>query len=192
TEREVTLDCPLDCEYLTAAHRHEKSEAAFDIEKAPNRDIAITEQFLEEYQVPMALIGTALVDGALKVDGKATDYDAREALQSLIQTLRAASSGLVVEAELVNPYAVAIRESLEARIAEFRRLEAKATGKTLTDDETVLKMLVFLQRLEFANNNGRRYSKAFLGFLNGFRLQMPDVEEAAAEMAAAEAPRVIL
>jgi len=143
----------------------------------------------------MALIGTALVDGAMKLGGKPTDYDAREALESLIQTLRAAGSGLLVESPLVNPYAAGLRKGLEDGIAQFRALEAKATGRTLTDDETVLRMVVFLQRLEFANNNGRRYSRAYLGFLNGFRMELPPMEALAAEMAAesaSEEPRIIL
>lgn len=190
TEREQTLDCPLSCEYLRAAHRHEKSEAEFDFSTAPNKDIVVSDDFVEEYQLPMAIFGTVIVEAVKKLGDKPTDQDAREALESLIQKLRGADSGLVVDAPLVNPYAVGIREALEGGYQRFRALEEKATGKSVTDEPTFLKMLVFLQRLEFANNNGRRYGRAFISFLGNFNMPMPPLDEVTE--APADEPQVVL
>lgn len=94
--REETLDCPLRCEYLHTAHRHERSDVEFDIDKAPNRDVKITDAFLEQFQIPLALLATALADAAIRSE-KATDHDAREALEATIQKYRGTSSGLPVE-----------------------------------------------------------------------------------------------
>src|SRR5215475_2322109 len=47
TEREVTVDCPLDCEFLVEARRHERP-VDLDPEQLPNREIRVTDQFLSE------------------------------------------------------------------------------------------------------------------------------------------------
>ena len=49
TEREVTVDCPLDCVYLHEAHQHEKIEPT-DPRKFPNQDIRVTEEFLRDHE----------------------------------------------------------------------------------------------------------------------------------------------
>ncbi len=170
--REDKLDCPLTCEYLHAAHRHEKSTVEFDIAKAPNFDVKITDAFLEQFQIPLALLATALADAAIAT-GKATDYDAREALEATIRKYRGTSSELISDSPSGNPCAVALSEGLEKGVHVFRQLELEAAGKFMTDDQDILKMIVFLQRLEFANNNGRRLSRAFLDFIHGFRMPMP-------------------
>ena len=170
--REETLDCPLSCEYLRTAHRHERSNVEFDIDKAPNRDVTITDAFLEQFQIPLALLATALADAGIRSE-KATDYDAREALEATIQKYRGAISGLPVETPAQTPLTAALCVGLEKGVEVFRKLEMEAAGKIMTDDQDILRMIVFLQRLEFANNNGRRLSKAFLDFIHGFRMPLP-------------------
>ena len=46
-EREVTVDCPLDCEYLLASRKHEKMPSLEGME-LPNRDIEVTEKLLRK------------------------------------------------------------------------------------------------------------------------------------------------
>jgi hypothetical protein len=170
--REETLDCPLSCEYLRTAHRHERSDVEFDIDKAPNRDVTITDAFLEQFQIPLALLATALADAGIRSE-KATDYDAREALEATIQKYRGAISGLPVETPALTPLTAALCAGLEKGIEVVRKLEMEAAGKIMSDDQDILRMIVFLQRLEFANNNGRRRSRAFLDFIHGFRMPLP-------------------
>ena len=45
---------------------------------------------------------------------------------------------------------------------------------TKTRDADILGLLVFLQRLEFARNNGKKRGRAFVDFLSRF---YPDAEE---------------
>ncbi|HZL56105.1 MAG TPA: hypothetical protein VFC21_03445, partial [Bryobacteraceae bacterium] len=52
TEREQTIDCPLECEYLRNAHDHESIEPV-DIATLPHNEIGISESFLEEHKVPL-------------------------------------------------------------------------------------------------------------------------------------------
>ena len=48
---------------------------------------------------------------------------------------------------------------------EARRQETERLGMSKTRDADVLGALVFLQRLEYDRNNGRRRGRAFLDFL---------------------------
>ena len=55
-------------------------------------------------------------------------------------------------------------------------------------DETILNVIVFLQRLEISHNNGRRLSRAFLQFLMQFHVpSLPMDDEMAAETLEPEA-----
>lgn len=186
--REETIDCPLDCEYLREAHTHEKPPE-FDRAAVPNQDIEIEESWLEQNQHLLILSGSAVTDGAMK-SPSVTDYDVREALQSLIRTYRTLESGLYYEALPTNPYALAIHETVQARVADLRRRESEATGLATTiRDSMVLRALIFLQRLEYTYNNGRKRSRAFLDFLRRFYVPLRDADETAPQP---DEPRIIL
>ena len=45
----MTVNCPLDCQYLQEARLHEKPQAIAP-EQIPNRDIRVTEEFLREHE----------------------------------------------------------------------------------------------------------------------------------------------
>ena len=79
---------------------------------------------------------------------------------------------------------------MQARVADLRRRESAATGlETTIRDSMVLRALVFLQRLEYTYNNGRKRSRAFLDFLRRFHVPLPAEDEAALEP---DEPRIIL
>jgi hypothetical protein len=187
TEREQSVDCPITCEYLKEAHRHEKPPV-LDPAALPNQDIRVPESFLEAHEWLLVLTGSAIVDGALRTPGT-TDYDIREALESLIQTYRGLESGLIIESKPVNLYAANIQESVESRVADIRQRIGEADTTSRLEDSTILGVLIFLQRLEYANNNGRKRSRAFLDFLTQFHVQAP---MAAPETLEPEPQRVIL
>jgi len=188
--REETVDCPLDCDYLREAHIHEKPPE-FDRAAVPNQDIIIEEPWLEQNQHLLILFGSAVMDGAMK-SPSVTDYDVREALESLIRTYRTLESGLYYEALPTNPYALEIHETVQARVADLRRRESAATGLATTiRDSMVLRAFVFLQRLEYTYNNNRKRSRAFLDFLRRFHVPLPGEEEDAPALEPDE-PRIIL
>src|SRR5215475_1096125 len=86
TEREVTVSCPLDCEFLVESRVHEKPHDV-DPAQIPNRDIRVTEEFLESNEALLIFLGQSLAAAAFATDG-AVDADARDALDSLIRTYR--------------------------------------------------------------------------------------------------------
>jgi len=172
TEREVTVSCPLDCVYLRDSRRHEKPEQP-SIEQLPNRDIRVSESFLDDHQDLLFFLGQTAGAAALNVPG-AVDYDVREALESLIRTYRTLQSGVYYESVPANPLAAGIYAAVQQAVARYREEEQKSLGMTKTRDADILGLLVFLQRLEFARNNGKRRGRAFVDFLSRF---YPDAEE---------------
>jgi hypothetical protein len=163
TEREETVDCPLDCEFLRAARLHEKPRE-LSPEDFPNRDIRITEEFLREHEPLLIFLAQAVLTGALE-SRAAIDQDVREALAALIKTYRTLESGLIYETRSANPYAAAIQAHMQAAIADLRERMTQATGMATLRDVEILGVLVFLQQLSIQHDNGRRRGRAFIDFL---------------------------
>lgn len=189
TEREESVDCPLDCVYLREAHEHER-KPQLDPAALPNRDIEITESFLLTNEILMAFLAVSLLDGALS-DRATTDWDIREALDALIKTYRTMQSGIYYETMPENRFAAAIVRHVQDKIADLRKREAEATGATTIRDATILGILVFLQRLEYSHNNGRKRSRAYLDFLRAFYSPLQEKPEESGIVQPDE-PRIIL
>jgi hypothetical protein len=166
TEREVSVDCPLDCEYLREAHQHEKV-APGDPRNFPNQDIRVTEEFLRDHEPLLLYLARTVLDAALATPG-AVDFDVREALEALVRTYRTLKSGVYYETRPDNPIAANICHLVQTAIAEFRKQETERGGMAHTRDADILGLLIFLQRLELDNNNGRKRGRAYLDFLRGF------------------------
>src|ERR1700722_7813281 len=170
TEREQSIDCPLECEFLHEAHRREKAQDP-DPATMPNADIRVTEQFLVENEVLLAFIAVTLFEAWLETRD-ANDWDLRETFEALTRTYRSLDSGIYYEARPDNVFAARIAAYVQEKIAELRAKETAEREVSLGDsgirDSALLGVLVFLQRIEFAQNNGRKRSRAFLDFLRGF------------------------
>lgn len=197
TEREQSIDCPLECVYLHDAHEHERPPE-LDPAAIPNQDIVVDEEFLRANEVLMALISIALFEGAVKNTGT-TDYDVREALETLVQTYRTLESGILYEPATPNLYAAAIVDSVKEKLADIVRREIEATGQSSVRNEMVLGVIAFMQRLEYSRNNGRKRSRAFIDFLRGFYMPATEgaeedgaVDALEEELLNPDAPRVIL
>jgi hypothetical protein len=166
TEREVTVDCPLTCEYLQEARKREKP-VPIDPKQIPDQDIRVSEKFVTEHEPLLVYLGSALAKAAFETPG-AVDFDVREALDSLIRTYRTLTSGVFYESLPPNPLAANIHRSVQTAIAEFVQEERQRFGMTRTRDSDVLGLLVFLRRIELDRNNGRRRGRAFLDALREF------------------------
>ena len=161
TEREVTVDCPLDCEFLIEARRHERP-AELDPDQLPNREIRVTDQFLSENRKLIAFIAHAITEAGLNM--RAVDPDIRAALDGLTRTYRTLQSGLQYESIPDNPVAAAIFRHVQQRLSELRRKESEG-GVVRTRDADILGGVVFLQRLELSRSNDRPKGRAFMGGL---------------------------
>lgn len=165
TEREVTVSCPFECEYLQDARIREKTPLT-DPKEFPNKDIRITDEFLTRHEGVLLFLTIALVTASLDLQG-IIDYDVREGLAALIQTYRTLEAGLYYESKPTNPMAAHIYKAVQDAIVTSRRRLEEAGSRTLRDAE-ILGILVFLQRLEIQHNNGRRKGRAFIDFLRAY------------------------
>ena len=161
--REITVRCPFECEYLQESRKHQKTGIE-DPGQLPNRDIPVTEEFLESRAELLASMSGALFQAALSTEG-VVDFDVRDALAALIRTYRTLASGIEYQTRPENRLAAGLYGDLQGAIAAFRGQETEALGMSKTRDNDVLGLLVFLQRFEFDRNNGRPRGRAFLDAL---------------------------
>lgn len=157
-QREETVSCPLDCEYLQAArdleHRDEKDPAGL-----PNHDVRISQDFLVKNIELVTAIQHAILMAALEQN--AIDNDVKEALDGLVRTYRTLDSGLYYNSRPVNPMAAAVFDAVQRRVDEVRQAENKSGVHKITDGQ-VRTILIFLQQMEYTFNNGRKRSRSFV------------------------------
>lgn len=176
-EREVSIACPLDCEFLQDARRHDKL-VPLDVENLPHQEIKVTERFLAEHEELLVFLGRTLGAAAMETAGVA-DFDVRAALEALIQTYLTLQSGVYYETRPENALANRIYGAVQEGIVEFRRSEQERTGLPKTRDTDILVILVFFSRLELDRNNGRPKGRAFIGLLKAFYAAPAGVADAA-------------
>jgi hypothetical protein len=110
TERENTVSCPLDCQYLREARAREK-DPYVDPDQFPYKEINVDESFLRRNEPLLIFLASGLATTALETDN-AIDNDIREALASLVRTYVTLQSGIVYEARPDNPIAGRIKAGL--------------------------------------------------------------------------------
>jgi len=186
TERELSIDCPLECEFLRQAHEHEDTPEVPQ-DQLPDREVKVDEDFLRQYEWVLVVTGSALID-SYNEHPASTDYDAREAHAALVKTWQTLESGLIYDARPTNPYAAAMYDAVKDRIAEIQARLVESGESGYLRDSSVLKLLIFLRRLEVLDNNGRQRSRAFLDMLNRSYTGKPKP----ASSLELEEPRIIL
>jgi hypothetical protein len=163
TEREVTVSCPLDCEYLQEARRREPVRDSVP-EELPNSDVQVTERLIRDNEDLLNTLGRGLVHAALQVG--AVDADAHEALAALARTYRTLQSGVFYATRPNGAFAAALYDAVQQVATQFRE-EEKRRGVTHTRDADLLGILVFLQQVEHERSNGRPRGRAFIDALRG-------------------------
>ena len=146
TEREITVSCPLDCEFLQEARRRDRP-APLDPAQIPNQDIQVTDRFLRDHEELLIFLSSTLVRAALETPG-VVDADVREALDGLIRTFRTLQSGVLYESRPANALAANLYAAVQAALPQFRDEEQQRLGMSKTRDADILGILAFLQRIE--------------------------------------------
>jgi hypothetical protein len=167
-QREVTIHCPLDCEFLVEARLHERLPEVTEAD-IPHKDVELTERFLREHQELVMFASFTLVQASLVTDG-AVDSDVREAVEAMIRTLRTLDSGLIYETKPTSAFAAQIQARVQTAFDDLRARMAEQTGMKALRDAEFLGVLVFLARVAVQHNNRRPRGRSFLDFL---RSQFP-------------------
>lgn len=165
-QREVTLECPLDCPYLIQAREHEKPRSADQIDPAALfLQIEVSDQFM--YQHEHLLMGlTYALAKAARGDRSLHDQDLIAALTVLAKGYeRRVNSGLHYEQPLTSDSQRRAANEVETMVREYREAEQKHVGYSSLRDFQVLNALVFLVRLAHGRTSGRPKSRAFVEFL---------------------------
>jgi hypothetical protein len=170
TEREVSLSCPLECEYLQEAHRHEKP-LPIAPEQISFPDVEVTESFVRRHEELVLFCVYALLKAAQKTRA-VVDADVMAALEALIQTYRTAESGLIYESRPENFVALGVQRSFTASLEEYKKMKSEREPLSAPRTADILRTLVFLHRLGQQNQNGRPRGRMFLDLL---RQMTPDV-----------------
>jgi hypothetical protein len=165
-QREVTLDCPIDCPYLLQAREHEKPRTADQIDPAGLfLRIEVSDQFMYEKEHLLMGLTYVLAKAAL-ADRSLHDQDLIAALSVLATSYeRRVNSGLHYEQPLTSDSQRRAAAELETMVKEYREAEQKHAGYSSLRDSDVLKALVFLLRLAHGRTSGRPKSRAFVEFL---------------------------
>lgn len=165
-EREQSIACPFDCEFLNLGRDHERLRELTP-EQIPHPEIVVKESFLRDHEPLVLVAAAAIAEGSERLDGL-IDQDTREALESLVHTYKTLGSGLIYESKPKNPIAAALHELVQLRLAEFRSRVAEQAGYSRILDSHVLGVLIFLQRMELQLNNNRRRGRSFLDAVRHF------------------------
>jgi hypothetical protein len=171
-QREETVACPLDCEYLQIAHEQESLEKK-NPAGMPSPEFRASQDFLRKNIDLLMAVQLTLLQSALRVNG--IDNDVKEALDGLARTYRTLESGLYYESRPANPMAAAVFDAIRQRVSDIRQGEDERGVHKLLDSQ-VLTAVVFLQQMEYTFNNGRRRGRCFL---DNLRITMAGVVEEA-------------
>ncbi len=182
-EREVSLSCPLECEYLQEAHRREKPLAVPE-NRFSNVDVTVTEEFIRAHEELLLFCVYSLVQAALRTPG-CLDVDVMAALEALIQTHRTLESGLFYETRPENSLAAGVQRQVAASLADYQKAREEREGLPSVRNAEILAVLVFLHRVGQQNQNGRPRGRMYLDLL---RHMTPDMDAGVEE----RAPSIIL
>lgn len=175
-QREVTLDCPLDCPYLRQAREHERPRSADQIDPAGLfLQVEVSDQFMYEKEHLLMGLTYALAKAA-RTDRGLHDQDLIATLTMLASSYeRRVNSGLHYEQPLTSESQRRAAAEVETMVKEYREAEQKHVGYSSLHDSDVLKALVFLLRLAYGRTSGRPKSRALVEFLYA---QFPEKESA--------------
>jgi len=183
-EREVTIDCPVDCAHLISAHRYEtEHRKPPSAQEFPYREVQVEPDFVYEHWHVIHSLASLILRSHIQ-NKELTDSTAIAAIEALAVTYRTLGTGIYYERPPDAPMARALYDQLTETLQESRQAEAAHTGLPALRDSEVFRLLVFFIRVAKQETNGRRLSRAFLEFLRA-RFPLPAEE-------AKEEPRIIV
>jgi hypothetical protein len=172
TEREVTIDCPVDCSFLIAAHRYENEHPREIPPGTPLWEVRVPQDLLHTRQQLMTALAFTVAKFCTS-HLEAHDSDVLAALQALAETHKTLTTGIYYETQ---PNGLISRE-LYAAVTSFLsdvKQKIQQAGHSAPKDLDIFYLLVFLYRMGLVRTNGRPRSRRFIEFL---RAQFPQSQD---------------
>jgi len=171
-EREVTIDCPVDCSYLISAHRYEDEHPRQLPPDALFLDVTLPSDIIHTQQQLMAALAFTVAKFCAS-HRDATDSDVLATLQALAETTRTLMTGIYYETQPAGQVGRELYAAVSAFWIEVKQKQARHGGAALKDSD-FFHLLVFLYRMGLLRTNGRPRSCRYIEFL---RSQFPEVHE---------------
>ena len=172
TEREVSIDCPPDCAYLSSAHRYEQQhERALPVD-TPLLDVRLVSGIIEQHQQLLSAIAFTVVKFCAE-HRETVDVDVLAAIESLANAYKTLASGIVYEQLPALPVQRELYTALSDFLIASRQQDSHVTFGNAKDSE-IFQLLVFLYRMGLMHTNGRPRTRRFIEYLRG---QFPNPEE---------------
>jgi hypothetical protein len=171
-EREVTIDCPVDCSYLISAHRYEDEHRRQLAADTPLLDVNLPSDILHNHQQLMEALAFTIAKFCAE-HREATDRDVLSAMQALAETTRTLMTGIYYETQPAGQVGRELYAAVSAFWIEVKQKQARHGGAALKDSDFFY-LLVFLYRMGLLRTNGRPRSRRYIEFLRG---QFPEVQE---------------
>ncbi len=173
TEREVSIDCPVDCPHLVAAHRYEDEHQRSLPADTPLLDTKVPQDVVYAHQ--NLISGLAFTAAKFAASRPATtDADILAALQALAETYRTLGAGIYYEKPPDVPLPRELYAALEAFLTETKQQMKERAGTAAIKDSEIFVLLVFLFRMGLLRTNGRPRARRYITFLRG---QFPEARE---------------
>ena len=172
TEREVTIDCPVDCAYLVSAHRYEEQHPRTLPADTPLLEVRLTSDVVHTHQQLLSAIAFTIARFCAE-HHEANDLDVLEAIQSLAEAYKTLASGIVYEKLPQLPVQRDLYTTLSNFLTESNQQKTTTSFGNAKDSE-LFQLLVFLYRMGLMHTNGRPRARRFIEYL---RSQFPDAKE---------------
>ena len=172
TEREVTIDCPVDCAYLLSAHRYEEQHPRTLSADTPLLEVRLTSDVVHTHQQLLSAIAFTIARFCSKHQ-EANDPDVLAAIQSLAEMYKTLAAGIVYERLPALPVQRELYATLSSFLVESKQQKGPASFGSAKDSE-LFQLLVFLYRMGLLHTNGRPRARRFMEYL---RSQFPDAKE---------------
>lgn len=163
TEREKSLECPVECGYLQQAHKQEIPRAPEDLKGEEGfPDVEISRKFYYDWE---PLIGglMAMLGSLCAEHPEWHDRDVIDALIAIARNYRRlAESGIIYEETVPSVVQRAIGTEIQKNIDEYRAVEERQFGAFTLKDSDVMRVLIFMVRITHPQTTGRPKSRALV------------------------------
>jgi hypothetical protein len=173
TQREVTIDCPVDCSYLVAAHRYEDEHQRSFPADTPLLDVTVPSDLILTHEQLMSQLALAIARFCASHQA-VTDIDVLAAIQALAETFKTLATGIYYERPPDGRLPRELYAALSAFVSEVKQQAAEHAGFSTLKDSDIFPLLVFLYRMGLLHTNSRPRSRRYIEFL---RRQFPEAQE---------------
>ena len=172
TEREVSIDCPIDCSYLISAHRYEDEHQRQLPADTPLLDVALPSDIA--YTQPQLMAGIAYTIAKFCASNPAAnDVDVLTAMEAFSETYKTLASGIYYERQPSAQLPRELYSALADSVTEMKQ-QTEQTRLSAQKDSDIFYVSVFLYRIGLLRTNGRPRSRRYIEFL---RNQFPEAKE---------------